>query len=159
MKLIVKEAYYYCRGKQGLQRENQPLVTVCVMEEDGGSTARGFSICSPSDNVAKVEGRKQARSRSIKGLINCRNDEVIRRVEADSTLRDVGLSPQAVGFKVQYGVVLNEFEQKILDKKKPVVVTNDEIMDVITKAPVMELGLYPDSCPDVCKDVCDDNTI
>lgn len=53
--------YYYLRDKQ-----NRPIVTVCLICNDGGIWSRGIAICSKSDNPCKKVGRKLAYQRAMK---------------------------------------------------------------------------------------------
>ena len=104
----MKTYFYYHRD-----RENKPLVTVCLLTGDMG-VARGIAICSPQDNPCKATGRTIAMrraERAIKGRNG--HDDFIARREAlqvidDCTECDLWLN------KSDRNPALTEYESKIL---------------------------------------------
>jgi hypothetical protein len=59
----VNTLYYYERDIDGV-----PIVTVCLVVDSKGKTARGVAYCSPRDNAKKSVGRGIALNRALGSL-------------------------------------------------------------------------------------------
>lgn len=62
----MKELYYYHRDVN-----YRPVETVCLLSTSNGEHySRGIALCSPEDSPCKKFGRKVARGRAMKALLN-----------------------------------------------------------------------------------------
>ena len=61
----IKERFYYVRDKQ-----NRPVVTVCLGTDENGVHSRGVAYCSDKDIPKKSTGRAIARGRMLKAFHN-----------------------------------------------------------------------------------------
>ena len=107
----MKEKFYYYRDE--LIRE--PLVTVCILEDEDGEVAKGIAICSFKDMPNKKIGRAIAKGRALHSFENGTFGE-IRREEAADVLNFVNY-PQTSTFKGEFDPILSEFEEKLLEKR------------------------------------------
>ena len=82
----MKEFYYYLRDPDktidGKTHKGAPRVTICLLEEEDKTIARGVAICSILDAPNKKTGRTIARGRAVKALKHLTNSEVSKRNQA-----------------------------------------------------------------------------
>jgi hypothetical protein len=73
------ERYYYLRNNK-----NQPVVTVCLIVENGYIMARGIAICSKQDMPCKSIGRAIAQTRANHALHSKENCLKMKRLNLDT---------------------------------------------------------------------------
>lgn len=110
---IKREAYYYARDKQ-----NRPVVTVCLLVDDKCNIARGVAICSAKDSPNKVWGRALSRSRALACFqsMGMHSMEPVRRKEALEVLVSLpGKQPYHLMAKAWWNPALTEFERDLVE--------------------------------------------
>lgn len=55
----MKEHFYYIRDDR-----RRPVITVCILSENGVAKAKGMAVCSLQDNPSKKVGREIAKNRA-----------------------------------------------------------------------------------------------
>ena len=105
------EAYYYHRDSGW-----NPVVTVCLLKDDGGNIGKGVAVCSSLESPCKRRGRQIARGRAMQALT--RKDTVlpIMRHDALWVLNDTDFYTPVNGrHKAMFNPSLTDFEKKILN--------------------------------------------
>jgi hypothetical protein len=108
----MKEKYYYFRER----KTNKPSITVCLIIVQG-DIARGVAICSTHDNAEKKFGRKLARGRAIKAIVNrIHSCKVFRYAGYHALYKCVPCtrSRKLMGFKSMFNPELTDFEKKMM---------------------------------------------
>jgi len=108
---------YYLRDTN---RENRPVVTVAVCKTDEGVYARGVSICSSNDPVAKTTGRSIALGRLKKAIARKTNFDPINHqtdnIKQITSLKlDKEVNLEEFKYKAAYNTELISFEKKLLE--------------------------------------------
>ena len=103
--------YYYLRDKQ-----NRPLVTVCLLKDNDSKVYQGVAICSLKDNPNKKTGKAIAFGRAKQAEENKKDDGSIFRQEAYETLSKVN-DFNFYLFKSTYDPVLTQYEAKLLNRR------------------------------------------
>ena len=112
------EYFYYVRDK-----ENRPIVTVCLIKDKQGNVGKGFSICSLSEvSPEKAEGRKYAKGRALRAFkkwkkSKCSVTSPVKRREAFEALMNATrplLPMKSFAAKCVFNPDLNEMEQLLL---------------------------------------------
>ena len=115
------EYIYYVRDK-----ENRPMVTVCLMHSDDGQYARGVAICSLKETGPdKAIGRMYARGRALRAFRKAENGKTektspVKRKEAYKSLMKACrplLPMQFFEAKSVYNPALNQLEETIIAKR------------------------------------------
>ena len=109
----MKIRYYYLRdeNKANENSKGKPVVTICLLKNDNGETARGIAYCSDKDNVSKKAGRKIAEQRAWWALVHQKSNCRIKRPHV------AALNNFVKPFKAVYQPMLDTFELKLLAPK------------------------------------------
>ena len=115
------EYIYYVRDKQ-----NRPMITVCLMRSDDDHFSRGIAICSLKETGPdKAVGRMYARGRALRAFRKAENgrqekNSPVRREEAYRSLMKANrpiLPMQFFEAKSVYNPRLNPLEELIVAKR------------------------------------------
>ena len=101
--------FYYLRDKQ-----NRPLVTVCLLRDSDLKVYQGVAICSPKDNPNKKTGKAIAFGRAKQAAENKKDSGDIFRQEAYEILSKVN-DFNFYLFKSSCDPVLTQHETKLLN--------------------------------------------
>lgn len=116
------EYIYYVRDKQ-----NRPMITVCLMRSDEGQFSRGIAICSLKETGPdKSIGRMYARGRALRAFRKAENgrqekNSPVRREDAYRSLMKANrpiLPMQFFEAKSVYSPELNQLEEAIIAKRQ-----------------------------------------
>lgn len=112
----LRKRFYYFRD-----RENRPVITVCLVSNENGEMSRGVAFCSKKDPPKKKTGRNIAAGRAVKAMFLKENFGSRVRKEAMEVLGSVPLSfselTDALHQHGYYQPVLTFFEQKLLGNR------------------------------------------
>lgn len=106
------EKYYYLRNKN-----NVPMITVCLLKDEENNVARGISICSERDVVCKKRGRRIAKVRAEHAMKTKAYSLQIGRLETETIVADVeDINTQYLPtwYKSSYNLNVADYEKKIL---------------------------------------------
>ena len=116
--------YYYNGG-----------ITVCLLRDNDGVTARGLSICSPRDQFVKKTGRAKALGRALQALHNRGSvgevlpdrfdhldeyvgDDFVEYAALLWTVCNEFDNDESRSFKATYRPILTEKEEKLINGNK-----------------------------------------
>lgn len=72
---IMKEHFYYLRN-----HERQPIVTVCLLINEGLIEARGLAVCNPKDMPCKKTGQNISKGHAIQALTHHKSIHLIPKI-------------------------------------------------------------------------------
>lgn len=150
--------FYYIRDKN-----NQPVITVCILKDNTGKFHRGVALCSKLDDINKELGRSRsiAHYRAIKAFYSKRDQLLVSRTVDDyfqisqnnnkNTILLINIISSDKLYKSQYDVICNHVERRLFRLETPLAMFRCNICDSLLLREELDLEIrIPNNCNSPC---------